>query len=105
MALIEKTGTGEWKLKGLDWRELNEIPEQARQAVYGALCKLKDYEESGLEPDCVEKLSVRDIMTKKKPGERVLVKEVSEAEYEVTRSGLRLIRSISAGFEILDDVK
>lgn len=54
MALIERK-PGSWMLKGLEWNDLNtcNLPVPAQQAIYGALCKLKDYEESGMDPDQV----------------------------------------------------
>lgn len=51
--LTQKDDKGNWSLKNITWGELFEgrrISLKARQAIYGALCKLKEYEDTGLEP-------------------------------------------------------
>lgn len=51
--LTQKDDKGNWSLRNIPWGELFEgrrIEPKARQAIYGALCKLKDYEDTGLEP-------------------------------------------------------
>lgn len=55
--LTEKDERGNWNLKGLPWEALNTgatITREVREILYGALCKLKDYEDTGLSPDDVE---------------------------------------------------
>ena len=55
--LTEKDEQGNWALKGVTWKSLYTgavITEETRQRLYGALCKLRDYEDSGLSPDEVE---------------------------------------------------
>lgn len=47
----EENGT--WGIKGVEW---NEIPENLCSRLYGALCKLKDYEKSGFTPQEVEEM-------------------------------------------------
>ena len=50
--LTQKDESGNWSLSNIPWGELFEgrrIGQKARQAIYGALCKLKDYEDTGLE--------------------------------------------------------
>lgn len=57
--LTQKDKQGNWGLKGVPWRFLNEgriITENTRWRLYGALWKLKDYEDTGLTPWEVEKL-------------------------------------------------
>lgn len=49
MRLIQKDSSGRWSMRGVDLQALQ--PE-----VYGALCKLLDYEETGLDPDEVERM-------------------------------------------------
>lgn len=56
--LIERKGSA-WRLKGVPWIELQEnarITKETAQKIYGALAKLKDYEETGLTPEEVENI-------------------------------------------------
>ena len=49
----------EKELKGVPWIELQEnarITKETAQKIYGALAKLKDYEETGLTPEEVENI-------------------------------------------------
>ena len=60
MRLTEKDDLGHWFLKGLEWGQLREgkvITKAVAQKLYGALCKLKDYEDTGCNPDDVERLN------------------------------------------------
>lgn len=55
--LTENDGKGNWQLKGLPWAELalgKELTAEACQLLYGALCKLKDLEDAGLNPKSAE---------------------------------------------------
>lgn len=57
--LTEIDSQGNWSLKGVQWQQLyvgQIITEEVRERIYGALCKLLDYEETGLSPDDVERL-------------------------------------------------
>lgn len=46
--MLTKTNPdGSWSVCGMDWKD---IPRE----LYGALCKLHDYEKTGLNPDEVE---------------------------------------------------
>lgn len=58
--LTEKDVCGHWRLKGLPWKNLYEgtpITRETYEILYGALCKLLDYEETGLTPEEIEKLN------------------------------------------------
>lgn len=60
MRLTEKDDLGHWFLKGLEWGQLREgkvITKAVAQKLYGALCKLKDYEDTGCNSDDVERLN------------------------------------------------
>lgn len=60
MRLIEVKENGEWTLKGVQWEELcagKVITEELRQKLYGVLCKLRDYENTGLSPEEVEQVN------------------------------------------------
>lgn len=51
--LIQSDDSGNWSLKGLPWRNIyvgKTITEETWRKLYGALCKLKDYEDTGEEP-------------------------------------------------------
>lgn len=57
--LIEKDATGRWSVRGLPWESLGEgkvITKNMNQRLYGCVCKLKEYEDIGLNPDQLEKL-------------------------------------------------
>lgn len=57
--LTEKNEQGYWSLKGVPWELLTEgtvITKEIREKLYGALCKLKDYEDTGLNPETVMQL-------------------------------------------------
>lgn len=65
--LIQTDDLGNWSLKGVSWKELysgNEITTNTEERIYAALCKLKDYEESGLTPEQVQELKERDTAEK-----------------------------------------
>ena len=55
--LTQKDAQGNWSVNGIRWDEIrpgNVITEEMVGALYGALWKLKDYEDTGLEPDEVD---------------------------------------------------
>lgn len=55
--LTEKDVCGNWRLKGLPWKNLYEgtpITRETYEVLYGALCKLLAYEETGLTPEEIE---------------------------------------------------
>ena len=57
--LTEKDDLGNWCLKGVRWEQLREgqvITKEVSERLYGALCKLKDYEETGCIPDGIADL-------------------------------------------------
>ena len=58
--LTEKDDLGNWCLKGVRWEQLRAgqvITKEVGEKLYGALCKLKDYEDTGCNPDDVERLN------------------------------------------------
>ena len=52
--LTESDSQGNWMLKGIPWEYINAVDKDGR--IYGALCKLHDYEESLLSPEEVIQL-------------------------------------------------
>ncbi|MFW5676319.1 MAG: hypothetical protein ACOCNL_08575 [Acetivibrio ethanolgignens] len=49
--LTESDGSGNWAVKGLPWKNLQEgqvITRETYEKLYGCLCKLKDYEEENI---------------------------------------------------------
>lgn len=57
--LTERDAQGNWALKGVNWQQLyvgQVITKEVQEKLYGALCKLLDYEKTGLEPYEVESL-------------------------------------------------
>ena len=57
--LTEKDDLGNWCLKGVRWEQLRAgqvITKEVGEKLYGALCKLKDYEDTGCSPDGIADL-------------------------------------------------
>ena len=55
--LTEKDDLGNWCLKGVRWEQLRAgqtITKDVAEKLYGALCKLRDYEDTGASPGDVE---------------------------------------------------
>lgn len=66
--LTEKDDCGRWGLKGINWRFLypgKVLTQKMWRVLYGALFKLKDYEETGVSPDQALRLKERN--TPKRP--------------------------------------
>ena len=66
--LTEKDASGKWQAKGISWENLREgqaVTKEASQLLYGCLCKLKDYEDTGMDPDQLEdwKYRLEDVVT------------------------------------------
>lgn len=62
--LTKQDEQGNWRLKGLPWKDTyvgQVITENNREKIYGALCKLKDYENSGMDPE--EACSLKELNT------------------------------------------
>ena len=58
--LIEKDDLGNWCLKGVRWEQLRAgqvITKEVSKRLYVALCKLRDYEDTGVHPDDVIRLN------------------------------------------------
>lgn len=61
MRLTEKKDSGHWILKDVSWDELKPgvvLTKEIWEKLYGALWKLKDYEDTGLMPNEVTALNV-----------------------------------------------
>lgn len=57
--LTKKDAQGNWALRVVNWWQLyagQTITREVQEKLYGALHKLLDYEETGLNPDEVESL-------------------------------------------------
>lgn len=67
--LTEKSKTGLWHLRGVSWEQLrtgHKITKTVSEKIYGALCKLKDYEDSGMNPDQAAKAAEKNTPTEPK---------------------------------------
>lgn len=56
--LTEKEASGKWQVDGIPWEQLQEgktITKEMRQRLYGCLCKLKDYEDTGWDPQRIQR--------------------------------------------------
>lgn len=63
MRLTNHDDQGNWSLKGVKWENLYEgavIDEVTYEKLYTALWRLKEYEDTGLDPDRIEELKERD---------------------------------------------
>lgn len=57
--LTQKEASGRWQVKGIPWEGLREggtLTKETSQILYGCLCKLKDYEDTGMDPYRIEGL-------------------------------------------------
>lgn len=60
MRLTEKKESGHWNLRDVPWSDLKPgvvLTEKVWEKLYGALWKLKDYEDTGLSPEEVESVN------------------------------------------------
>ena len=74
MRLTEKKDNGHWILKDVSWDELKPgvvLTKEIWEKLYGALWKLKDYEDTGLMPNEVTALNVETQKEARKMLERV----------------------------------
>lgn len=92
MRLTEKDVTGNWKLSGVDWKEIQpgaKITKAVWEKLYGALWKLGNYEDTGLMPEEVEGLKDPQWIPAAKrppePGEKVLLAFEDSEEVRVGR--------------------
>lgn len=83
MGLIEKNDNGSWKLKGVGWSQIKPgavITVQVWEKLYGALWKLKNYEETGLMPD-----KVLELNEETQEQARAMLKRVARLSDEIER--------------------
>ena len=58
--LTKRDKQGRWSLLDFSWHELHSgavLSVRLAEALYGALCKLKDYEDTGMSPEDVKELN------------------------------------------------
>ena len=58
--LTQRDAQGNWRLKGVWWEQLRAgsvITKNVAEKLYGALCKLRDYENTDLSPEEVERVN------------------------------------------------
>ena len=92
--LTEKDDQGNWGLKGIRWEQLyggQVITREIWEKLYIALCKLMEYEDTGMDPEEVEKL--RDEQDRHR---RVPVTERSP-EKEITGWKKQMMRTFMGG--------
>lgn len=59
MRLTEKKNNGHWSLRDVPWSDLKPgavLSEKTWEKLYGAIWKLKDYEDTGVSPDEIERM-------------------------------------------------
>ncbi len=65
--LTQKDEQGNWRLKGLPWRQLHvgqPITRETYELIYAALWKLMEYEDTGLTPDEIMDGKMPDMLRK-----------------------------------------
>jgi len=75
--LTETDKYGNWGLREIPWKNLytgTPITWETYEALYGALHKLKDYEDSGLSPDGGERASMAAGQSPLDSGERTVAR-------------------------------
>ena len=83
MRLTEKKDSGHWCLRDVPWSDLKPgvvLSEKTWEKLYGALWKLKDYEDAGKSPDEIK--SMDDDMQVTAKG---MLKKVAELSAEIDR--------------------
>ena len=56
--LIQKEESGKWQVNGIPWEKLQKgevITEDVSQSLFGCFCKLKDYEDTGWDPQRIQR--------------------------------------------------
>lgn len=82
--LTEKRDSGSWGVKGVDWKQIApsaKITDEVWRKLYGALYKLKDYEDTGLMPDEIGKLN-----TEAQEEARKMLEKVAELSEEIEKA-------------------
>lgn len=97
--LTEVDSSGNWNVKGLPWENTYKgqvMTEETTQIIYGALCKLKDFEEICEDPEQLEKIDelflekcreIEELKRKAKEQEWIPVEQrlpENEVEVEIT---------------------
>ncbi len=81
--LTEKKDSGSWCLRDVPWSDLKPgvvLTQKTWEKLYGALWKLKDYEDSGLSPEQIEIMKDDAQVTAKG-----MLKKVAELSAELDR--------------------
>lgn len=92
--LTEQDEQGNWGVKGIPWKDLYEgnlITKKIREKLYGCLAKLKDYENTGLSPQQVEKLMDKDVPGINAGSKWIPVSERLPNRYEYQKNDGRFI--------------
>lgn len=61
--LTQRDEQGNWSLKGVSWNKLRPgsiLDNKTRERLYGALWRLMEYEDTGLDPEQVRELAERN---------------------------------------------
>lgn len=61
--MTEKDGNGNWTVGGIAWKDLRPgktITREMYNTLYGALCKLRDYEDTGVQPDEIDEMQFEE---------------------------------------------
>ena len=67
--LTQRDEQGNWSLKGVSWNKLRPgsiLDNKTRERLYGALWRLMEYEDTGLDPEQVRELAERNRAVKPK---------------------------------------
>ena len=84
--LTDRDAAGNWQLHGVDWKQLREgeiITRETSQRLYGALCKLRDYENIDEEPEQIEKLMIAGEIRKSRLAKQCVESWAKKKKYSV----------------------
>jgi hypothetical protein len=104
--LTERKPNGEWSCKGVDLRDVDPV-------IYGALCRLRDYERTGLNPDAFKSSSYDNkfmykVMYENKHGKQLYIlcetdEEAREMQMNLEALGYRdVVRNIFSWQVLID---
>ena len=88
--LTDRDAAGNWQLHGVDWKQLREgetITGEVEKRLYGALCKLRDYENIDEEPGRIEKLKNAEKTRRRNLAKEIICQWAKEKGCETFEKG------------------
>lgn len=88
--LTDRDAAGNWQLHGVDWKQLREgeiITGEVEKRLYGALCKLRDYEDIDEEPGRLKELKNAEETRRRNLAKEIIKQWAKEKGYETFEKG------------------